>query len=109
MKYFETIHEETHQGYTIRFSVAPEDMEPDWDFETEEERQQLLDDINEGRLAWFIAKVEAIKEGIVLGTDYLGGCCYASPMQFVKDNDYYADMVVNVVQQANATIEKLAA
>jgi hypothetical protein len=109
MTHYETIHEEAIDGFTIRFSVTSEDHPIDWDFETEEDRQQLIDDINNGTLDYFVARVEAIKEGIVLASDYLGGCVYSSPMQFVTDNDYYADMVQTVLDEAKQTIVKLAA
>lgn len=107
--YWEEVHEEEKDGFTIKLSVTPEDMEPDWDFETEEDRQQILDDINSGRLAWFIAKVQAFKNGVPLGVDYLGGCCYDSVKDFVKENDYYGDMVDSVISQSKGIIQKLAA
>jgi hypothetical protein len=107
--HYETIHTETAAGFDIVFSVTPEIDTPDWDFESEEDRQDLIDRINDGRLSWFVARVQAFKNGILLGTDYLGGCCYDSPMQFVNDSDYYGDMVENVVAEAREAIEQLTA
>ena len=107
--HYETIHTETAAGFDIVFSVAPETDAPDWDFDSEEDRQDLIDRINDGRLAWFVARVQAFKNGILLGTDYLGGCCYDSPMQFVNASDYYGDMVENVVAEAREALEQLTA
>lgn len=106
---YETIHKETAAGFDIVFSVTPEIESPmqDWHFETEEERQELLRKIENGDLAWFIARVQAFKNGIELGVDYLGGCCYDSPMQFVNASDYYGDMVEAAVNEARANIAKL--
>lgn len=104
---YETIHTEKAAGFDIVFSVTYEDHKPDWDFESEEDKQDTLRRIENGDLVWFIARVQAYKNGVLLGTDYLGGCCYDSYMQFVEASDYYADMVVNAVSEARQTIAKL--
>jgi len=108
MTHFETMHEKEQDGFIIRLSAAPDDQLIDWDFETEQDRLDLLEKIDNGTLVYFIAKVEAIKCGIVLGTEYLGGCCYESVQAFVDDNDYYSDMVNSAIQEANANIEALS-
>ena len=102
--HWEVAHRETAAGFDIVLSVAPEDMPPDWDV-TEEELSQ----IENGTLAYFIARVEARKEGITLGTAYLGGCCYDSVQQFVGASDYYGDMVEEAVNEARTVIAKLNA
>jgi hypothetical protein len=104
--YWEPAHKETIDGFDIVLSTTPEDMPPDWD-ETEEQRAETLRKINDGTWAYFIAKVEAAKQGIVLATEYLGGCCYDSVEQFVKEGDYYRDMVHEAVAQAKAMIKQL--
>ena len=104
---YETIHKTTSAGFDIVFSVTHEDCAPDWDFDTEEDKQDLLRRINNGDLVWFVARVQAFKNGIELGTDYLGGCCYNSYMQFVEENGYYADMVESAISEARETIAKL--
>jgi hypothetical protein len=104
---WETAHKETRDGFEIVLSVTPEDMPPDWD-ETEEERAETLRKINDGVWVYFVARVEARKEGITLGTAYLGGCCYDSVAQFVKeDGDYYGGMVDDAIIDAKAMIQKL--
>lgn len=105
--HYETIHTETASGFDIIFSVTPELDSPDWDFESEDEKRDLLARIESGDLAWFIARVQAFKNGVLLATNYLGGCCYDSPMQFVTDNDYYGDMVGRVISEARETIAGL--
>ncbi len=106
--YWETAHTEDRDGFEIVLSVAPEDMPPDWD-ETEEERAETLRKINDGVWAYFVARVEARKEGITLGTACLGGCCYESVRQFVEEGDYYGDMVYEAVDEARKVIAKLTA
>lgn len=104
---YENIHTEKAAGFDIVFSVTYEDNEPDWDFENEEDKQDLLRRIEQGDLVWFVARVGAFKNGVLLGTDYLGGCCYDSYMQFVEEKGYYADMVTAAVNEARQTIAKL--
>ena len=106
--YWEESHRETAEGFDIVLSVTPDDTPPDWD-ETEEERADTLRRIENGTLAYFIARVEAKKEGITLGTAHLHGCCYDSVAQFVKDGDYYGDMVDRAVKEARAVIARLTA
>jgi hypothetical protein len=95
MQHWETIHEETRNGFDIVFSVAPEDMHPS------------DEDIDRGRYCWFVARVQAFRAGVELAVDYLGGCLYDSPAEFVKAGDYYADMVETVTGEAQAKIEEL--
>lgn len=104
---YETIHTETAAGFDIVFSVTPETFPPDWDFESDQDRQDTLDRIERGDLAYFIARVQAYKHGVLLGTEYLGGCCYDSPQQFVNASDYYGDMVDQVVAEAREKISQL--
>jgi hypothetical protein len=104
---YDKIYTSTAAGFDIVFSVTHEDSELDWDFENEEDKQNTLRRINNGDLVWFVARVQAFKNGIELGTDYLGGCCYDSYMQFVEEGGYYADMVQNAVSEARETIAKL--
>lgn len=108
MDYFETIHTETLNGFDIVFSAAPETQAPDWDFQDEEDKADTLRRIHNGDLAWFVARVQAYKEGVLLAEDHLGGCLYDSCMQFVKDA-YYSDMVMSVSNEARETIKRLSA
>lgn len=104
--YWEVANVETKDGFEIVLSITPEDMPPDWD-ETEEQRAKTLRKIEDGTWAYFIARVEACKEGIALGTSYLGGCCYGSVQQFLKEPDgYYQDMVHEVIEEARARINR---
>lgn len=104
--YYEKIHTETAAGFDIVFSVMPEDSAPDW-FESKEEESQFWKDLDSGHTSYFVARVQAIKNGIILGEDYLGGCCYESPLQFVNASDYYGGMVESAVEEAKRNIAAL--
>ena len=59
--------------------------------------------------AWFDARVEVYQQGVLLGSDFLGGCLYDSPMHFVRESEYYEDMVNNAIQDAKNSLEKIYA
>lgn len=106
--HYETIKTEDTQGFHIVFSAAHEDMHPRDSFD---ESCYDIDDIcrkiDDGTYVWFVARVEAFRHGVLLASDYLGGCLYDSYGDFLQDG-YYEDMVFNVVAEAKQTLEKLA-
>jgi hypothetical protein len=102
--HWELIHAEEKDGFMIRFYVAPETQDPVGAFDDDGETAAA---IREGRFEWFIAKVTASRNDIELADDYLGGCCYESVRDFVRDDDYYADMRNQVIAEARAAIKKL--
>jgi hypothetical protein len=108
MQQYTTHHKETIDGFDIVFSTTYEHTHPRDHF-MPEDASQICEDIDNGKYEWFVARVQAFKKGIELGTDYLGGCLYESPMQFVKDNDYYSDMVQSAIKEAKANIQALTA
>jgi len=99
MTYWEKVYQEEKDGLIINLEVTQETDAPDWDFESEEEKQEVLSKINNGILLWFCARVTASKADITLAADYLGGCCYDSVESFIQDG-YYADMIASVITEA---------
>ena len=106
MAYWETVHAELRDGFKVELAIAPEDKPLTGDYESEEQRQELVDRIDNGELLWFVARVTASRHGVTLGTDYLGGCCYDSVQEFLRD-DYYDGMVEEALGDARRMIEKL--
>lgn len=106
MNYWETVHAEIRDGFKIELAITPEDKAPDWEFESEEQRQDTSRRIDNGDLLWFVARVTASRHGVTLGTDYLGGCCYDSVQDFLRD-EYYFGMIDEAVGDARRMIEKL--
>ncbi len=97
------IHTETKDGFSVAFYACEELLTPG---------EALLDDevcmrIENGELCWFMAEVTASRLGIELGTDYLGGCCYASLEEFVTASDYYPGMVSRAIAEAINIIARL--
>jgi hypothetical protein len=104
------VHTEKCGQFDIYFSWAHED---DYSFrdhfpdDTEDELAEMERKIERRDMTWFMAKVTADKCGIELASDIIGGCLYADPLDFVKDNDYYADMKENVIEQASVKLVEL--
>lgn len=101
---WEPIATQIHEDFVIRVYVSPEDdIAPEGQMEDDDVRA-----IREGRLDWFKVKVVAYKNGIELGDDYLGGCAYESPFDFVNEEDgYFVDMRDTAVRRAKAAIAGL--
>ena len=73
-----------------------------------EETQEQIKEIEDNNII-FCAKVTAKVNDIELSNDYLGGCIYESEEDFYTkyENDYFTDMVNNVVSEAKKEIPKM--
>jgi len=98
---------EQSEGFEINLTLEPEYEQPDWDFESEQQKQDLLDKIESGELLWFVAKVTASKCGVELAVDYIGGCCYKSIDDFIENSGYYEDMKQTCINNAKEKILEL--
>jgi hypothetical protein len=109
MKHYETIKTEDIQGFHVVCSVAYEDIHPrDCFDDSVNDINDICDKIDQGIYQWFMVRVEAYKQGILIGTDYLGGNLYESYDEFLNDA-YYLDMVDNAISEAKSNLEKLTA
>jgi hypothetical protein len=110
MRNYEIIHTEDTRGFHVVFSVTPEECHPRDCFDlTETELIDLCEKIDRGLYAWFDARVEVYQQGILLGSDFLGGCLYDTPMTFVKESEYYYDMVEYAIREAQENLDNLFA
>jgi hypothetical protein len=110
MQYYETVNKETRDGFEIVFSVTHEDTHPrDLFDDSIDDINELCKKIDNGEYAWFIARVQAFKNGVLLGEEHLGGCLYDTCKDFIKESGgYYDDMVFNVIKEAKQKITLLA-
>lgn len=104
--HYETIKTEDTQGFHIVFSAAPEDTHPSDSFEGHD-IEDICRKIDNGTYVWFVARVEAYRHGVLLASDYLGGCLYESFADFTQEGGYYEDMVHNVITAAKSTLARL--
>ena len=98
---------EEYKGFEIHLEVLDEDISPDdiYDWESSEEREEFYSKIESGKLLWFCAKVSAYIDNVELASEYLGGCCYNSTDDFLKDG-YYMSMRDEVINNAIEKIKK---
>lgn len=109
MKHYEQIHTRGTRGFHVTLSIGYEDTHPRDVFDDScDDIDEICRKIDNGTYTWFIARVEAYKQGILLATDYLGGLLYENPKDFINDG-YFEDMVDTVVNEATANLEKLYA
>lgn len=66
--------------YEVRLLVEPETTR--WDGDD----ASVQEDIDNGNVAWFVATVEVLKGGYVVGRDHLGGCCYQTIAEFYRSH-----------------------
>lgn len=108
MKHYETIKTEDTQDFHIVCSVAYEEIHPRDSFDDScHDVDEICQKIDSGEYVWFMVRVEAYRHGILLGTDYLGGCLYNNYQEFLNDV-YYEDMVYNAIFDAKHNLSKLA-
>lgn len=104
-------HRETFEGFTIDVYRETEyDSPADYLAGEERDDADTLRAIERGALDWFAVRVTASKNGIELGSDYLGACIFDSIQDFIgyaHVGEYYADMRAAAVAEARAAIKSL--
>tara|TARA_R110000787_G_scaffold183311_2_gene295287 strand:- start:1831 stop:2139 length:309 start_codon:yes stop_codon:yes gene_type:complete len=94
-----------YKGFNIFFEALEEDMSVSELFPEDTEEQ--IKEIEENNVV-FCARVSAVKNGIELASDFLGGCVYKNEEEFyTAEGCYFDDMVNTVVTEAKECIKKL--
>lgn len=68
---------------------------------------ELIEGIESGKYVWFMAKVTAECEGVVLTAAYLGSCCYDSFEDFANGKDVHESMIDEVLDTARLKLDSL--
>jgi hypothetical protein len=68
--------------FGIYLGVCPEDMDPAGCFELDED----IEEVRNGDVAWFKARVAVFLNGKMIGADYLCGCAYADVSEFFQSH-----------------------
>lgn len=103
----ETVYTFKTARFALELAVEPEyNYMPDWDFESDEERNALIKRIETGRTLWFVARVRVTLDGRELAADYMGGCCYNTIEEFRRD-DYFYEMARTAIEAARAAIRNM--
>lgn len=94
---------EEHEGFKVRLYLEEADYSPRDGFGDDDD---VLSKIADGTYLWFTAHVTASKNGVELGHDYLGGCCYESADSF-RACGYWNDMRDTAIAEARQVIARL--
>lgn len=103
--YFDQVWSFKTARFSFDLSLGPEIDSPDWDFESEDERAELFEKINDGRLLYFCARWRVKLDGATIAENYLGQCCYESAADFMKDG-YHRDMLAETIREARQSLAK---
>jgi hypothetical protein len=90
-----TIKHPTIKGLEVTLDAMEEHISPNDSFSYEEDIKHVIQEFNNGNeAAWFCARVTVSVPGLgIIGTDYLGGCSYASFEEFMEEEGYFSDMI----------------
>jgi hypothetical protein len=101
----------TVDGFDIQFEALTEETPVESMLSFEKcgcDHSSTIRAVNNGEYEYFMARVVAVKNGIELAEDILGGCIYETEEEFYNDKSgYFADMTSTVVAEAKETIKQL--
>lgn len=86
MRYYDTLAQFEREGFTVIVDKTYEELNPRDCFDDEcFDIEEMYEDINSGRLDWFMLRVRVMVEGMELGSHYLGGCLYKDAREVLTD------------------------
>ena len=108
MRYYDTLAEDEREGYTIIVDKSYEDMDPKDCFDEEcFDMKEMYNDINSGRLDWFMLRVRVLVEGLELADEYLGGCLYKDAGEVLTDGTA-EDIIDQAMTRAKGQVYRLS-
>ena len=94
--------------FTIFFEKTYEDIDP-WYSLSEcyaNDKQKLYDDIDSGKLDWFMLRTRVILADVAIGYSYLGGMLYENPRDILTDG-VAEDQIASVIEDAKVRFAEL--
>ena len=86
MRYWDELARLERDGFDVIVDKTWEDMDPADSFDdTCYDIKEIREDIDSGRLDWFMLRVRALVDGHELGSAYLGGCLYGDAREVLRD------------------------
>jgi hypothetical protein len=108
MRHWETlIRLEDRGGFTVIVDKSWEDCHPrDCFDETAYDIQEICEDIDAGRLDWFMLRARAMLDGHELGSDIVGGFLYKDAREVLEDG-MAEDLIERAVMEAREEAQRL--
>jgi hypothetical protein len=108
MRYYDTLAEYEREGYTVIVDKSYEDMDPKDCFDdTCFDIKEMYEDINSGRLDWFMLRVRVLVEGLELADEYLGACLYKDAREVLTDGTA-EDLIDQAMDHAKGQVYRLS-
>ena len=108
MRYYDTIAEFSREGYDIIVDKSWEDLNPrDLFDDCVTDLDQLVEDINSGKLDWFFLRVRVLVEGLELASAHVGGCLYENPKDVLTDG-LAEDLISEALEDAKKEVYRLS-
>ena len=110
MRYYDTLATLERDGFEIIVDKSWEDLNPRDLFESEDV-EDIIKDIDRGRLDWFMLRVRVMLDGHELGSSYLGGMLYEDARECLTDGsaeDQIEQAIAEARQEARRLIGSLA-
>jgi hypothetical protein len=107
-RYYDTIAEFERDGFDIIVDKSYEDLHPrDCFDDSVTDIKQLCEDIDSGKLDWFMLRVRVLVEGLELGSAYLGGCLYSDAREVLTDGTA-EDLIGEALKEAKRDVYRLS-
>lgn len=107
-RYYDTLAEYEREGYTVIVDKSYEDMDPKDCFDEEcFDMKEMYNDINSGRLDWFMLRVRVLVEGLELADEYLGACLYKDAGEVLTDGTA-EDLIDQAMTRAKGQVYRLS-
>jgi hypothetical protein len=115
-RYYDTLAEYDRDGFHIIVDKTYEDLDPKDMFDDSIDPdtglpyydiEEIYQDINNGRLDWFMLRVRVFVAGVELGSDYVGGFLYKDAREVLTDG-VVEDMIWSAMQEAKRQVKDLA-
>ena len=105
---FETLELENKEGFNLTLSACEEHIPIDETLLDESMLEETIKAVENYDLMYFCAKVTASKNGIELGSNYLG-CCFEKELEDFKKSGYLEQMIEEAITEAKETLKELVA
>jgi hypothetical protein len=106
-RYYDTLAEFERDGFTIIVDKTYEDLHPSDSFDDEcYNIKELCEDIDSGRLDWFMLRVRVLVEGLELASEYLGACLYKDASEVLTDGTA-EDLIDMAMTEAKKDVYRL--
>ena len=101
-RYYNEIDSFERDGFTVIVDTGSEDLDPKDCFDDEcFNIKEMYEDIECGRLEWFMLRVRLMVDEYEVASEYLGGCLYKDPREVLTDGT-----VDDLIDQAMVTAKR---